>query len=214
MRFFCFSSEYISSKVNLPRCQSFCSPPSTKVLHGLTLSLSMKHPNSSHTLSFESRTLMMLYNPRSLTLIRSWASLGSDCSHCRSPDSGWPQSKNPLFHDPVDGDIKKKSLLPNCFCHKGPILHIRLSCRWAAVIPQWFRLHLPFCGPRFQSQAHYLSFFQFVWLKLESDWEKDENKRKRGRDRSILHYSLHTTTNCKFDYSNQRQRVWFVWMCL
>ena len=35
----------------------------------------------------------------------------------------------------------------------------------AAAIAPWFRLHLPSCGPGFESQAHHLRFFQFV-LKL------------------------------------------------
>ena len=34
-----------------------------------------------------------------------------------------------------------------------------------AAIAPWFRLRLPSCGPRFESQAHHLRFFQFI-LKL------------------------------------------------
>ena len=45
----------------------------------------------------------------------------------------------------------------------------------------WFCLRLPYCSPRFESQAYHLRFFQFVKLW----WEKDENKQKRGRDCSI-----------------------------
>ena len=36
----------------------------------------------------------------------------------------------------------------------------------AAAIAPWFSLCLPSCGPRFESQAHHLCFFQFVLLKL------------------------------------------------
>ena len=35
----------------------------------------------------------------------------------------------------------------------------------AAAIALWFCLHLPSCGPGFESQANHLHFFQFV-LKL------------------------------------------------
>ena len=52
-----------------------------------------------------------------------------------------------------------------------------------AAIAPWFCLRLPSCGPRFESQAHNLSFFQFV-LKLLR--EKNENKQKRGRDWPIF----------------------------
>ena len=36
-----------------------------------------------------------------------------------------------------------------------------------ADIAPWFRLHLPSCGPRFESQAYYLCFCQFKLLKLK-----------------------------------------------
>ena len=42
-----------------------------------------------------------------------------------------------------------------------------------AAIAPWFRLHLPSCGPGFESQAHHSSFFQFVLVKLYQ--ESDEN---------------------------------------
>ena len=47
---------------------------------------------------------------------------------------------------------------------------------WVATIAPWFRLHLPSCGPKFESQAHHLCFFQFVLLKLYQ--ENNENKQK------------------------------------
>ena len=47
----------------------------------------------------------------------------------------------------------------------------------AAMAP-WFCLHLPFCGPEFESQAHHLRFFQFVLLKLYQ--ENNENKQKEA----------------------------------
>ena len=37
----------------------------------------------------------------------------------------------------------------------------------AAVIAPWFCLCLPSCGPRFESQAHLLCFFQFILLQLK-----------------------------------------------
>ena len=42
----------------------------------------------------------------------------------------------------------------------------------------WFLLHLPSCGPGFESQAHHLRFFQFVLLKLYR--ENYENKQKEA----------------------------------
>ena len=33
-----------------------------------------------------------------------------------------------------------------------------------AAIAPWFRLHLPSCGPGFESQAHHLCFFQLLKL--------------------------------------------------
>ena len=36
----------------------------------------------------------------------------------------------------------------------------------AADIAPWYRLRLPTCGRRLESQAHHLCFFQFVLLKL------------------------------------------------
>ena len=49
---------------------------------------------------------------------------------------------------------------------------------WVAAIAPWFRLRLPSCGPRFESQAHHLCFFQFVLLKLYR--ENHENKQKEA----------------------------------
>ena len=37
---------------------------------------------------------------------------------------------------------------------------------WVAAIAPWFRLRLPSCGPRFESEAHHLRFFQFELLTL------------------------------------------------
>ena len=34
---------------------------------------------------------------------------------------------------------------------------------WVAVIAPWFCLCLPSCGPRFESQAHHLCFFNLYW---------------------------------------------------
>ena len=56
----------------------------------------------------------------------------------------------------------------------------------AAAIAPWFRLSLPSYGPRFKSQAAYLCFIQFIWLKLKL-WlllqrEKDENKKEAEID--------------------------------
>ena len=47
-----------------------------------------------------------------------------------------------------------------------------------AAIAQWIRLHLPSCRPGFESQAHYLCFFQFKLKHVE----KSKINRKRGRD--------------------------------
>ena len=45
-----------------------------------------------------------------------------------------------------------------------------------AVIAQWIRLHLLYCGPGFDSQAKHLRFFN-----LNCYWEKDENKSQEAR---------------------------------
>ena len=47
-----------------------------------------------------------------------------------------------------------------------------------AAIAPWFRLRLPSCGPGFESQAHYLCFFQFILLKLYQ--ENNKNKQKEA----------------------------------
>ena len=49
---------------------------------------------------------------------------------------------------------------------------------WVAAIAPWFRLGLPSCSPRFESQAHDLRFFQFVLMKL---YRENNEKTKRGR---------------------------------
>ena len=46
-----------------------------------------------------------------------------------------------------------------------------------AAIAQWICLRLPSCHPRFESQAHHLSFHQFVEL---FNLEKDKNKQKEA----------------------------------
>ena len=46
------------------------------------------------------------------------------------------------------------------------------------AIAPWFCLRLPSCGPGFKSQAHHLSFFQFVLLKLYR--ENNKNKQKEA----------------------------------
>ena len=47
---------------------------------------------------------------------------------------------------------------------------------WGAAIAQWICLHPPSCCPRFESQAHHLSFYQFIFELCHV--EKDENKQK------------------------------------
>ena len=54
----------------------------------------------------------------------------------------------------------------------------------ATAIAQWFCLHLPSCGPRFESHANHLCFFQFILLILMLEWKKGRKwKWKRGQDR-------------------------------
>ena len=45
-----------------------------------------------------------------------------------------------------------------------------------AAIAPWFRLRLPSCGPRFESQALHLRFFQLLKLYRENN----ENKQKEA----------------------------------
>ena len=47
-----------------------------------------------------------------------------------------------------------------------------------AAIAQWIRLRLPSCRPGFESQAHHLSFYQFIFELYHV--EKDENKQKEA----------------------------------
>ena len=44
--------------------------------------------------------------------------------------------------------------------------HSKQRYEQRAAIAPWFRLHLPFISPGFESQAHHLRFFQFVLLKF------------------------------------------------
>ena len=55
---------------------------------------------------------------------------------------------------------------------------LKRSKQWVAAIAPWFRLCLPSCGPRFESQALHQRFFQFILLKLYR--ENDENKQKEA----------------------------------
>ena len=71
----------------------------------------------------------------------------------------------------------------------------------AAAIAPWNYLRLPSCGRRFDSQAHHLSFFQFVLLKLL--WEKDE-KTKRGRDLPIFFKKKHSAGNVLLTWAGKR----------
>ena len=76
---------------------------------------------------------------------------------------------------------------PTCFIFKVFLPEINLDralsnniiFRGAAIAP-WFHLRLPSCGPRFESQAHHLRFFQIVLLKLLLELEKNENKQKKA----------------------------------
>ena len=56
------------------------------------------------------------------------------------------------------------------------IQQVNTKSAWVAALALWFCLCLPSCGPRFESQAHHLRFFQFVLLKLYQ--ENNENKQK------------------------------------
>ena len=44
----------------------------------------------------------------------------------------------------------------------------------AAAIAPWFHLHLPSCAHRFESQAHYLSFFNLI-----CNWRWNEKRTKK-----------------------------------
>ena len=47
-----------------------------------------------------------------------------------------------------------------------------------AAIAQWIRLCIPFCSPRFKSQAQHLHFIRFTF---EFWCEKDESKQKEAK---------------------------------
>ena len=65
-----------------------------------------------------------------------------------------------------------------------PVVRIHLSvitltekANVKCIRPPWFRPRLPSCGPRIESQAHHLRFFQIL---LNWEWKKDKNKRKKA----------------------------------
>ena len=60
----------------------------------------------------------------------------------------------------------KKRLAIVLLLSKQGCFDTKFKCTGAAAIALWFHLHLPSCSPGFESQAHYLHFFQFVLLKL------------------------------------------------
>ena len=64
-----------------------------------------------------------------------------------------------------------------------------------AAIAPWFHLRLPSCSPGFESQALHLRFFPFV---IELWCEKDENKRKRGRDWPIFQKTMELLSKKSF----------------
>ena len=55
---------------------------------------------------------------------------------------------------------------PNLIHHAVVIAGLQTMI-WTAAIAPWLRLRLPSCGPRFESRAHHLCFFQFDLLKLK-----------------------------------------------
>ena len=64
---------------------------------------------------------------------------------------------------------------------------------WGAAIAQWIRLHLPYCCPGFESQAHHLRFLQFILFKLyicHLGWNVKRTKIKRSQDWPVLKKSL------------------------
>ena len=83
-----------------------------------------------------------------------------------------------------------------------------------AAIAQWIRLHLPSCCPGFESQAHHLCFFsiykvQIVYLSLESECEKNENKQKEANNCPFLKkkINLHATNRVVFEqYFSSKKR--------
>ena len=85
--------------------------------------------------------------------------------------------------------LKTKGSSGICSAHHMPsvLWGKKLNVKLAAIA-QWFCLRLPSCGPGFKSRAHHLCLFQFVFLELW--WEKDENKRKRGRDWPVFKKKL------------------------
>ena len=48
---------------------------------------------------------------------------------------------------------------------------------WVAAIAQWIHLHLPFCHPRFKSQAHHLCFYQFILICVM--WKRRKQMKNR-----------------------------------
>ena len=108
-------------------------------------------------------------------------------------------------------------LIVKCMCAMSS--HKWHKCQWvnpqlsilqkSKCIAPWFRLHLPTCGPGFESQAQHLYFFQLILLKLHLclllEWEKDENKHKK---RSRLAHLKNQNTFNKF-YKITSDRVNF-----
>ena len=60
-------------------------------------------------------------------------------------------------------------------------MYEKVKRKSVATVAQWINLRLPFCGPGFKSQAHYLRFLQSIFLLyLLLCWETYENKQKEA----------------------------------
>ena len=66
---------------------------------------------------------------------------------------------------------------------KKDCITLEVKQMMVAAIAPWFRLHLPSCGPGFESQAHLLCFFPIC---IEIVTGKELKYTKRGRDWPIF----------------------------
>ena len=79
--------------------------------------------------------------------------------------------------------------------------------RLGVAIAQWICLHLPFCHPRFESQACVYAFIIYSQICTNFAFEKNENKQKEAGVWSILKQILYVYFN---EYAKSKVTVFKV----
>ena len=88
---------------------------------------------------------------------------------------------------------------------------------WGAGIAQWICLHLPYCHPGFESQAHHLHTILSIYIWYES-CEKDENKQKEAGIWTFLNWPPPAFLfSQEYEFIAQESNIWcrdLNWKCL